>query len=139
MVCRVVVSALQVVEVHFLIVVIAAIAQGVPVCKRTGGCQDRSVGVIGVACHCRAGGIDQINDVALQIQNVVVQRRGGSSAAVRRGQVKHIRSSALVVQEIQRIGRAVFDIAFLQQLAGGIGVLVLYAAHLFHVRSPFPS
>ena len=128
--CGVIVSGLQVIETGFGIVVIATVADGVQVCELAGLGENCAVGVVSIAGHGLAGGIDQMHHVALQVQDIVVGS-GGSRAAGLRGQVQHIRPVVQVIEEVQRIICAILGIALPQQQAGGVGVVMPDAVHLF--------
>ena len=94
MVRGVVISALQVVEAGFGVVDVAAIAQGVAVDEtgRGGGPTGRGIrghiapGVVGVACDFlifKAGDIgDQLDDIALEIEDVVIGRKAAATVSV---------------------------------------------------------
>ena len=86
---RGIVSGLQVIEAGFGIVVIATVADGVQVCELAGLGENCAVGIVSIAGHGLAGGIDQMHHVALQVQDVVVGS-GSCRAAGLRGQVQHI-------------------------------------------------
>ena len=132
----VVVSGLQVIEARFGVVVVAAVAQGVDGCQAAGGGQGAAVGVVGVAGHCGTGGVDQMDDVALQVQNIVVGR-GNRCAAGGRGQIQQVRTSVRIVEEVQGIGRAALREALPQELPRGVGVVVPNAVHKLFSDSSF--
>ena len=132
----VVISGLQVIEARFGVVVVTAVAQGVDGCQAAGGGQGAAVGVVGVAGHCGTGGIDQMDDVALQVQNIVVGR-GNRCAACGRGQIQQVRTSVRIVEEVQGIGRAALREALPQELPRGVGVVMPNAVHNISVARHF--
>ena len=69
---RIVVTGLEIIESRFGIVVVAAVAKRVDTCEAASGGEDFAPRVVVVACYGCAGGIDQSDDVALQIQYIVV-------------------------------------------------------------------
>ena len=124
----VVISALEVVEARLRIVVITTVAQRVHICQAARGTQNRAVGVIFVLRDRLAGRVDQIQYVALKIEQIIEWNSEGS-IRVHRSQIQHIRSAALVVEEIQSILRTIIRVGLPQQLTGGIGVIVPDTVH----------
>ena len=127
---RVIVSTLQIVPASFRIVVIPAIAQGVNILDidSRGGricCgEDFAPGVVGILGADGAVGVDELYDIALQVQNVVV---GQPAFAAVGGIAERIGSAVGVVDELQD-GCAVFladDLAVLGD------VIVLNTVHGF--------
>ena len=102
---KVVVPALEVVKARFAVVVVAAVAQRVDVPNEAGGGVLLSVfivhGVVApravvVGGNERTGGIQKGNDVALRVEDVVVERRG-RAVVVDHGE----RLVAVVIHELE--------------------------------------
>ena len=72
MVRRIVVSALEVVEAGFGVVVVASVAERVDLCHGAGGVGNLTPGVVGVAGNQGSAFIEQTKNVTLQVQNVVI-------------------------------------------------------------------
>ena len=68
----IVITGLQVIEPGFIIVVIAAVAQGVDACHAARRVNDLAVGVIFVGCYGHAVTVNQTNHIALEIEDVVI-------------------------------------------------------------------
>ena len=124
----IVVSGLEIVEARLGIIVITAVTQRVHVCKAAGGAQDASIRIIGVAGYVHPGGVDQMDDVTLEVQNIIVRIKMGS-ICIHRSHIQHIGLAALVIQEIQGIFRTVIGVRFPQQLSRRIGVIVPDTIH----------
>ena len=107
---RVIVAALQIVPACFGVVVVPTIAQGVNILdinsRRGRICcgEDFAPGVVGVLGADGAVGVDELYDIALQVQNVVV---GQPAFAAVGGIAERIGSAVGVVDELQD-GCAVF-------------------------------
>ena len=100
MVCGVVVAALEVIEAGFGVVVVAAIAEGVDACHGAGGCQDFAPGVIGIGRIGCAVGVDELDHISLQIEDIIVGRK---AAAI--GRVPECKGAAgFVVDEVHHGG-----------------------------------
>ena len=127
----VVVSALEVIEFRLHIVIVSPVAQRVHICQAAGGAQDASIGIIGIAGYGHPGGVDQVDDVTLEVQNVIIRRGACCGTANFRRQIQHIGPAALVVEEIQSILRTALCVGFPQQLTGSIGVIVPDAVYDF--------
>ena len=94
MVCRVVISALQVVEAGFGVVDVAAVAQGVAADEAGRGGSPSGGGIrghvapriVGVACDFlifKAGDIgDQLDDIALEIEDIVIGRKAAATVGL---------------------------------------------------------
>ena len=114
---RVVITGLQVIEPGFIIVVIATVAQGVDACHAAGGGNDLAVGVIFVGCYGDSVSVDQPDNIALQVQDivvicaVVVQRKGFAVGIVEEVQVivtVEFPHQLAVVVDINGSGAAVY-------------------------------
>lgn len=68
----VVIAGLQIIELGIGIVVITTVAQGVDGSHTSCGGENLAIGVIFVAGNCRAAGIDQADDITLEVENVVI-------------------------------------------------------------------
>ena len=68
----VVITGLEIVETGLIVIVIAAVTQGVDACLRACSSNNLSPRVVGIGCDSRPGIIYQANDIALQIQNIVI-------------------------------------------------------------------
>lgn len=124
----VVVAGLEVIEARLGVEIIASVAKGVNICKAAGGAQDASIGIISITCHRYPGGVDQVEHIPLEVQNVVIGCRRRSAGRCFR-EVQHIRPAALVVEEIQLIGNAALGVGLTQKLTGGVDVVVPDAVH----------
>ena len=115
----VVVAGLQIVEAGFLVVAVAAIAQGVEgadaVGAGVGGMPQLAPGVVVVIHHGGTGGVDDTDYITLGICDVVV---GGGNAV--NGVVQNIGVAVGIVEEIQ----GGVSVGLPQQLSAGIGVVV---------------
>ncbi len=68
----VIVSALEVVQPRLGIVVISAVSEGGDVGQGAGGGENIAPGVVGVGSVDRTGGVDDLQDIALQVSDVEV-------------------------------------------------------------------
>ena len=128
---KVVVPALEVVETRFAVVVVAAVTQGIDVPNEAGGGVLLSVFIVhGVVAPCavvvgsneRTGGIQQRNDVALRVEDIVVERRG-RAVVVDHGE----RLVAVVIDKLERLIAPLLP----HDLAGERGVVVRRAVDRF--------
>ena len=81
-------------------------------------------GVVGIGSCLVTGGVHQKQNVALQVQDIVIGCCGGPC-----GIVQHEGIAALIVEEVQLIGCSVLRIGLPQQLAGGVNVVMPDAVH----------
>lgn len=118
---RVVVTGQTIIELGFVIVVVATVAQGVDACHRTRCGNDLAVGVIFVGRYGDTVTVDQTNDVALQVQNVVVI----CSVVLQRE-----RPSVGIVEEVQVIVTVEFphQLAIVVNINGGFAAYGLCGA-----------
>ena len=126
---RIVIYALEVIEAGLRIVVVPAVTQRIEVRQVSGGGQERAVGVIRISGDLCAGSSHEGYHVALEVQQIVVGRGGLGIAADLRGQIQNVGPTALIVEEVQRVARAVFRIALPQKLTRGVDVIVPHAVH----------
>ena len=89
-----------------------------------------AVGVVAVAGDGFAGGIDQVDHVALQVQDIVIGLRAGRAPGLGR-QVQHVGPSVEIVQEVQGIVRPVLAVVLPQKLPRAVGVAVPHPVDLF--------
>ena len=95
---RVVISALEVIEPSLGVVVVASVAQRVDLRHCACGGEDVAPCVIGIGSHRRAAAIDQLDHIALQVQDIVI---GGKTAAVVGGIIQGERQPLIIIDEIQ--------------------------------------
>ena len=111
----VIVSALEVIESGFGIVVVSSVSQRVVRAEGgfqgAGGIENFAVGVIGVTYYRRATGVNQVENIALEVGDVVVGR-----AVVIQG----VWRAVVVIEEVQNDT----SIGLPQQLATGVVVIV---------------
>ena len=107
----VVVAGLEVVQTGVDVIIIRSVAQGVirsqGACQGAGGAEHLAVGTVGVTDNGGAGGIYDVQDIALEIGDVIVQ-----GAVVLDG----IGGTHSIVEEVQGVAA----IGFPQQLITGI-------------------
>ena len=92
-----------------MVEIVSSVAQGVDACQVAGGGNDVAVGVVLIAGHHCAAGIDQLHYIALEVGDVVVH-----GAVVLQGEGR----SAGIVEEVQGVGA----VGFPEQLAAGVVV-----------------
>ena len=115
----VIVTALEIIEACFGIVIVAAVAERVDLSHAAGCRDDFSVGVIVICRDLIAGGINQIHHVALEIGNVIIGRCCRTVAID-----QAVRHTDVVVVEVQRFGDCAVRDCFPQQFAQSIDILV---------------
>ena len=115
---RVVISALEVIEPSLGVVVVASVAQRVDLRHCACGGEDVAPCVIGIGSHRRAAAIDQLDHIALQVQDVIIRFRR-CTQLVDHGE----RLARLVIDEIEhqrdravRFDRLAHDLAALRQV-----------------------
>ena len=130
---KVIVPALEVVKARFAVVIVATVAQGVDVPDEAGGGVLLSVFIVhGVVAPRavvvgrgeRAVRVQQRNDVALRVENVVVERRG-RAVVIDHGE----RLVAIVIDKLERLAAPLLA----HDLAGERGVIVRRAVDRFAV------
>ena len=117
----VVVAGLEVIEPGIDVIIIRSVAQGViraqGACQGAGGAEHLAVGTVGIANYRSAGGIYNVQNIALEVRNVIVQ---GAVILNRIGRTHGI------VEEIQSVAAPGLP----HQLAAGIIVFMLGGAYL---------
>ena len=101
--CRVIISALQVIEARLGIIIIATIAKRVFIGHGARLREDVAPRVVLIGCYGTTGGSDQLYDIALEIEDVVI--RDEAAAAVGRV-VQRKWSAGFVIDEIHNVGDA---------------------------------
>ena len=128
---KVIVPALEVVKARFAVVIVATVAQGIDVPDEAGGSVLLAVlimhGVVApravvVGRHERAVRVQQRNDIALRVEDVVVERRG-RAIVIDHGE----RLVAIVIDELERLAAPLLP----HDLAGERGVIVRRAVDRF--------
>ena len=90
----VVVAGLEVVESGLFVVVVAAVTQGVDLCQGAGSGQDLAVGIVGVGRHDLLIAIQDGQNIALEVGDIVV---GGTVVG------QGVGMTALVIEEVQSV------------------------------------
>ena len=128
---KVIVPALEVVKARFAVVIVATVAQGIDVPDEAGGSVLLAVlimhGVVAPRAVVVGGGeravrVQQRNDVALRVEDVVVERRG-RAIVIDHGE----RLVAVVIDELERLAAPLLP----HDLAGERGVIVRRAVDRF--------
>ena len=100
---RVIISALEIIQPGFVIVVIAAVAKRIQLADGVGlaafNGQYLAPGIIGVDHHQHAAAVEQRDHITLQIQNIEVFRNNAIPVGVPQGEGP----SACIVREVQRL------------------------------------
>ncbi len=112
---RIVITTLQVIESRLAVIVVATVANGVDRRQRARSENDLSPGVVAVLGLARSAGVDDLNHIALQVCDIVIDR------AVAAERVRH---TTLVVEEF----KGVRPVVFRDQLSTLPGVLVFNGA-----------
>ena len=123
----IVVARPKVVEPGFLVVVVAAVAQGVDLCQPSGCGDHLAVGVIFIACHGVAVAVHHADHIALQVQNVEIGRglvvHGVGSAAGIVGKVHG--GIAVIVPNQSRAVPGIVVPGAVDSLAGTAAVFII--------------
>ena len=63
---------MQVIQANLFVVVVAAVAQRIDFSHGSGSGKDLAVGIVFIACNRCTAGIDQADDITLEVENVVI-------------------------------------------------------------------
>ena len=132
---RIIITAGYIVKPRIGVVVIAPVSEGVDAGQIAGGGEEFAPGVVGVGGDAGSAAVQDANDVALQVGQIVVSdgRRGGTGFV---GEGKGI--AALVVEELQLFAVVILG----DQLAALPEVFMLHAVEdpvHAHIYIPFPD
>ena len=98
--CRVIIAALQIIEAGFGIAVIPAITQRVDACHASGLRENVAPRIVLIGSDLCATHINELHDVALEVQNVIIGLRSIVGALIRHCK----RTPGLIIEEIDRFG-----------------------------------
>ena len=120
----VIIAGLQIIQFRFGIEIISAVAQGVDladrICQRAGNGKEFTVGIVLVGSNSSTVGVNQAENITLQIGDVVVGS-GSFSGGIDQG----IGIAVVIVQEIQ----SNIAIGFPKELVAGVEVVVGYTVY----------
>ena len=122
----VIITALEIVEAGFGVVIVATVTQGVDLSHCTRSVNYLAVGVIVIGSYLRARSINQIHHVTLKVGNVIICR---CCRAVVVDQA--VRISSVIVNKIKRSGRFALGDRLPQQLSPSVDVLVSFRYGFF--------
>lgn len=128
MVGGVIVAGLQVIEPSFVIVVIATVAQGVDAGHCAGAGEQITPCVVGISRNGSTGGCDQFDNIALQVQDVII---GREAAAAVRGILQCEWPAGLVIDKVEDFCRRAGTNRFTDNLAALGQVSVNGTANVF--------
>ena len=120
----VIIAGLQIIQLRFGIKIISTVTQGVDladrICQRAGNGKELTVGIVLVGSHSSTVGVNQAENITLQIGDVVVGS-GSFSGGIDQG----VGVAGIAIQEIQ----SNIAIGFPQELAAGVEIVVGYAVY----------